>query len=59
MLYNLEGKPTDYSLPEPVPPNTVTSNQIWKWLIGLIPGGIILGWLWKKSEDEEEEEEYA
>ena len=26
MVYEIEGKPEDYSLPEPVPLNTVTSS---------------------------------
>jgi Fe-S-cluster-containing dehydrogenase component len=53
MIYEMEGDPGDYSLPEPVPLNTVTSFQIWKWAMGLIPGGVLLAWLWKKAEDEE------
>jgi hypothetical protein len=57
MLYHLEGKPADYSLPEPVPLNSVTSNQIWKWLVGLIPGGILLGWLWRSVENGETDRE--
>jgi hypothetical protein len=53
MSYRIEGKPGDYSLPEPVPLNAVTSNQIWKWLIGLAPGGLLLSWLWRSAEDRE------
>ncbi len=53
MIYAVEGRPKDYSLPEPVPVNKVTSLQAWKWLIGLIPGGAVLAWLWKRMEDEE------
>jgi hypothetical protein len=53
MVYDIEGKPQDYALPDPVPLNTVTSSQIWNWLTGLIPGGLILAWVWKKMEDEE------
>jgi thiosulfate reductase electron transport protein len=51
MVYQVEGAPNDYSLPEPVPLNTVTSNQVSKWLTGLIPGGILLAWLLKSVED--------
>ncbi len=53
MVYKVEGKPDDYSLPEPVPLNTVNSLQAWKWLIGLIPGGVLLAWLWKKVDGQE------
>ena len=42
MVYSLEGRPEDYALPEPVPLNTTTSLQAWKWLVGLIPGGVLL-----------------
>ncbi len=47
MVYEVEGKPADYSLPDPVPGNVVTSHQLWNWLAGLIPGGILLAWLYK------------
>lgn len=57
MIYRIEGKPADYSLPEPVPLNAVTSNQIWNWLIGLIPGGLLLSWLWKTAEHQEKADE--
>ena len=53
MVYAVEGRPEDYALPEPVPLNKVTSLQAWKWLIGLVPGGVALAWLWKKIEDGE------
>jgi Fe-S-cluster-containing dehydrogenase component len=53
MVYEIEGKPQDYALPEPVPLNTVTSYQLWKWLIGLIPGAAMLAWLWKSAGDQE------
>jgi len=56
MIYKIEGKPEEYSLPESVPPNAVTSSQVWKWLIGLIPGGILLAWLWKTVEDQGDHE---
>lgn len=52
MVYRIEGKPGDYSLPEPVPLNTVTSNQLWNWLAGLLPGGLLLAWLWKSVDQE-------
>jgi Fe-S-cluster-containing dehydrogenase component len=55
MVYNLTGRPKDYSLPEPTPLNTTTSSQAWNWLMGLIPGGVLLAWLWKKVEDQEED----
>ena len=57
MVYAIEGKPEDYALPEPVPLNIVTSNQAWKWLMGLVPGGILLAWLWKRVEAHEEDHE--
>jgi Fe-S-cluster-containing dehydrogenase component len=53
MVYKIEGAPQDYSLPEPVPLNTVTSFQVWKWLSGLVPGAVLLAWLWKKLEDQD------
>ena len=57
MVYTIEGKPEDYALPEPVPLNIVTSNQVWKWLMGLVPGGILLAWLWKRVEALESDHE--
>jgi hypothetical protein len=57
MVYKIEGKPADYSLPEPVPLNTVTSLQGWKWLMGLLPGGALLAWMWKKVEEQEKGDE--
>jgi len=56
MVYRIEGKPGDYSLPEPVPLNTVASNQLWKWLAGLLPGGLLLAWLWKSVDQEKDHE---
>ena len=53
MVYEIVGKPKDYSLPEPVPLNAVTSYQPWKWLIGLIPGAALLAWLWNNADDQE------
>ena len=57
MVYEIEGKPKDYLLPEPVPLNSVTSFQLWKWLTGLVPGAALLAWLWKSAEDREAEHE--
>lgn len=57
MIYEVAGKPEEFSLPVPVPLNTVTSLQAWKWLAGLLPGGILLAWLWKRLEAMESENE--
>jgi hypothetical protein len=57
MIYQVEGRTKDYSLPEPVPLNTLTSNQISKWLTGLIPGGVLLAWLLKSAEDQGKSDE--
>ncbi len=57
MVYEIEGKPEDYLLPEPVPLNAVTSFQLWKWLAGLVPGAALLAWLWKSAGDQEAEHE--
>jgi Fe-S-cluster-containing dehydrogenase component len=57
MVYQVAGKPKDFSLPEPTPLNTTTSSQVWNWLSGLIPGGVLLAWLWKKAEDQEKDHE--
>jgi Fe-S-cluster-containing dehydrogenase component len=53
MVYKIDDKLKDYGLPEPVPLNTVASSQVWNWLMGLVPGGLLLAWLWKKVEDQE------
>jgi len=53
MVYALQGAPEDYQLPEPVPLNTVRSFQPWKWLGGLLPGALVLAWLWKRLGPEE------
>ena len=53
MVYAIGGKAKEYSLPEPVPLNTVTSNQLWKWLIGLLPGAALIAWLCKGTGDQE------
>ncbi|MBW2146034.1 MAG: 4Fe-4S dicluster domain-containing protein [Deltaproteobacteria bacterium] len=50
MVYELDRKPGDYQLPNPVPANVLTSTQLVKWLIGLIPGVGITLWLLKKAE---------
>jgi hypothetical protein len=55
MIYEISGNPRDFSLPDPAPLNTVTSAQAWNWLMGLVPGGVLLAWLWKKVEDREPE----
>lgn len=57
MIYAIEGSPKDFSLPEPVPLNTVTSHQLWKWLGALIPGAALLAYLWKEAEKQETEHE--
>lgn len=54
MIYALRGKPGEYPLPDPVPLNTVKDQQIWKWLGGLVPGAVVLAWLWKRAFCEEE-----
>ena len=57
MIYALQGKPEEFRLPDPVPLNTVTGHQVWKWLGGLVPGVFILAWLWKRAVCEEETHE--
>jgi tetrathionate reductase subunit B len=57
MIYETAGNPKDFSLPEPVPLNTTTSSQLWNWLMGLIPGGFLLGWLWKQANDQGQDNE--
>lgn len=57
MVYRIEGEPEEYSLPHPVPLNTLTSSQIWRWLAGLVPGGVLLAWMWKTVTDREERHE--
>jgi Fe-S-cluster-containing dehydrogenase component len=53
MVYALEDKSVAYGLPDPVPLNTVRSGQLWKWLIGLVPGALTMAWLWKRVSSEE------
>lgn len=55
MIYRIEGEARNYGLPEPVPLNTVTALQGWKWLFGLIPGGALVFWLWKLVEKQEKD----
>lgn len=50
MVYALENEPNHYKLPVPVPGNVVKHWQILKWLAGLLPGGFLLFWLWRKEE---------
>ncbi len=52
MVYRLSGKPEEYSLPDPTPLNPTTSSQAWNWLAGLVPGGVLLAWLWKMAGDQ-------
>jgi Fe-S-cluster-containing dehydrogenase component len=56
MVYALEDDPTRNSLPDPVPLNTVKSGQLWKWLIGLIPGALTVAWLWMRISPEEKQD---
>ncbi len=51
------GKAREYQLPDPVPLNTVTGGQVWKWLGGLVPGAFVLAWIWKMAVNEEEAHE--
>ena len=57
MIYALQGSPEEFRLPDPVPLNTVTGLQVWKWLGGMVPGAFILAWLWKLAVSEEEAHE--
>ena len=54
MMYALRGKPGEYQLPDPVPLNTVHGGQLLKWLGGLVPGALLLVWLWNRAGGEEE-----
>jgi anaerobic dimethyl sulfoxide reductase subunit B (iron-sulfur subunit) len=54
MVYQLDGPAKDFGLPDPVPMNTVASSQLWNWLAGLLPGGLLLAWLWKQINQEDE-----
>jgi len=54
MVYALQGPPEEYRLPVPVPRNTVAAGQPWKWLGGLLPGALVLAWLWKRLSPTEE-----
>lgn len=55
MVYVLEGSPKNYALPVPVPLNVVTPLQAWKWLLGIVPGGALIAWFWKRMMDEEQD----
>jgi thiosulfate reductase electron transport protein len=57
MVYALQGKPREYKLPDPVPLNTITGGQVWKWLGGLVPGAFVLAWIWKMASNGEEPHE--
>jgi hypothetical protein len=59
MVYALQGKPEEYRLPDPVPLDTVTGNQVWSWLGGLVPGAFVLAWLWKKAVSEADAQQQA
>ena len=54
MIYALQEKPGEFRLPDPVPLNTITGGQVWKWLGGVVPGALILAWLWNRAASEEE-----
>jgi Fe-S-cluster-containing dehydrogenase component len=56
MVYALEDRPGEYSMPDPVPLNTVRTGQPWKWLAGLVPGVLIMAWLWKRLAPQERED---
>ena len=56
MIYALEDGAANYALPDPVPLNTVRSGQLWKWLVGIVPGALTLAWLWKRVAPEERED---
>jgi anaerobic dimethyl sulfoxide reductase subunit B (iron-sulfur subunit) len=49
MVYTLESEPNKYKLPAQVPGNVVKRFQILKWLAGLLPGGFLLLWLWRRT----------
>lgn len=50
MVYRLDGRASDFGLPEPVPLNTVKSYEIWKWIGGLVPGAAVIFWVLRASE---------
>jgi Fe-S-cluster-containing dehydrogenase component len=54
MVYQLDGPASDFGLPDAVPLNTVTLSQLWNWMAGLLPGGLLLAWLWKRINKEDE-----
>lgn len=55
MVYRLDGRARDFGLPEPVPLNTVTWYEIWKWIAGFVPGAAVIFWLLKASEKGQED----
>jgi len=57
MVYALQENPREFRLPDPVPLNTVTGGQLWKWLGGMVPGALILAWLWNRVVSEEDAHE--
>lgn len=59
MVYALQEKPGEFHLPEPVPLNTVTGGQMWKWLGGMVPGALILAWVWNRAFSAGEEDSHA
>jgi hypothetical protein len=59
MIYALQDKPEEFRLPDPVPLNTVTGGQVWRWLGGVAPGAILLAWLWKTVVSGSEEETHG
>lgn len=56
MVYKLDRNPENYQLPHPVPGNEVAATQLWKWLIGLIPGFGVALWLFKNAADSNQDE---
>jgi Fe-S-cluster-containing dehydrogenase component len=57
MVYVLKDQPAAYGMPDPVPLNTVRTGQLWKWLVGIIPGALTLAWIWTRLAPEERADE--
>jgi Fe-S-cluster-containing dehydrogenase component len=55
MVYLLPDRPVEFSLPEPVPLNTVTAFQPLKWVAGIVPGALLIAWLWQRLAPREED----